>query len=173
LRETRTYTIANRSKTDRTMIVEHPIRADWKLVEPKKPGEQSRDVYRFEVTVPAGKTVQQIVVEEQGRRKQLVLSSGEDGLVKVYLANPVVSPKVKEALRQALALRDKVAAARRDLGQVEGQLKVITDDQKRLRENIERLPKESDAYKRYLKKFDTQETQIEKLQAQIQQKQEE
>jgi hypothetical protein len=173
LRETRTYTIANRSKAERAVIVEHPIRAAWKLVEPKKPGEQSRDVYRFEVTVPAGKTVQQAVVEEQVRHKQVVLSSGEDGLVKVYLASPVVSPKVKEALRQAVALRDKVAAARRDLGHVEGQLKAITDDQKRLRENIERLPKESDAYKRYLRKFDTQETQIEKLQAQIQQKQEE
>ena len=173
LRETRTYTVANRSKTDRTMIVEHPIRADWKLVEPKKPGEQSRDVYRFEVTVPAGKTVQQIVVEEQMRRRQTTLSSTDDRLVKLFLASRVVSPKVKEALRRAVALRDKVAAARRDLGHVEGQLKAITEDQKRLRENIERLPKESDAYKRYLKKFDTQETQIEKLQAQIQQKQEE
>ena len=48
----------------------------------------------------------------------------------------------------------------------------ITDDQVRLRANFERLPPTSDAYKRYLKKFDTQETEIESLQGQIKQKQE-
>ena len=35
----------------------------------------------------------------------------------------------------------------------------------RLRANFERLPPTSEAYKRYLKKFDTQETEIEKLDA--------
>ena len=47
----------------------------------------------------------------------------------------------------------------------------ITDEQVRLRANIERVPKESAAYKRYLDKFDTQETELEKLAEQIEAKQ--
>jgi len=36
-----------------------------------------------------------------------------------------------------------------------------------IRKNIERSPKESEAFKRYLKKFDDQETEIEKRQARL------
>jgi hypothetical protein len=46
-------------------------------------------------------------------------------------------------------------------------LKVITDDQARLRANLKEMPSTAAAYKRYLDKFDAQETQIETLQAEI------
>jgi hypothetical protein len=46
-------------------------------------------------------------------------------------------------------------------------LKAFTEDQARLRANLERMPKDSAAYKRYIDKFDKQETEVEKLQAQI------
>jgi hypothetical protein len=58
-------------------------------------------------------------------------------------------------------------ATRREIAQAERQLKAIVEDQDRLRKNMERVPKDSDAYKSYLKKFDDQETQIEKLQGTI------
>src|SRR5262249_44955811 len=51
----------------------------------------------------------------------------------------------------------------RDLAHLEKRLKAINDDQVRLRANIERRPN-TPAYKRYLERLDTQETQIEKLQ---------
>jgi hypothetical protein len=41
------------------------------------------------------------------------------------------------------------------------------DDQERLRKNLREMPQTAAAYKRYLEKFDTQETQIEKYQADI------
>ena len=66
-RETRTYTIKNRAAKERTVIIEQPIRGDWKLVEPKKAQETTRDLYRFQVVVPAEKTVTFDVVEEKSR----------------------------------------------------------------------------------------------------------
>jgi len=50
-------------------------------------------------------------------------------------------------------------------------LKSITEDQARIRANLREVPLNSAAYGRYLKKFDTQETEIEKLQAEIKQHQ--
>src|SRR5262249_23168339 len=173
LRETKIYTIANRSKHERTMIVEHPVRTDWKLIEPAKPSEQSRDVYRFEVKVPAGKTVEHKVVEEQMRQTRLALSTADDRGVRPFASSNVTAPKVKDALQKAVELRNTLSATKRDLAQVEKQLKAITDEQPRLRANIEKLPPTSAAHKRALEKLDKQETQIEKLQMQIEQKQEE
>ena len=59
----------------------------------------------------------------------------------------------------------------RQIEEINRQLKEITDDQARLRQNLEKVPATSEAYKRYVKKFDDQETQIEKLQEQLKQKQ--
>ena len=65
--EIRKYTVHNRSKQDRLLVIEHPIRTNWKLAEGQKPREQSRDVYRFDVPVKAGATAHFEVREEQGR----------------------------------------------------------------------------------------------------------
>jgi hypothetical protein len=164
LRDTKKYIVKNRSPQDRTLIIEHPVRNDWKLVTPQKATEQSREVYRFEVKVPAGKSLTHEVVEEQSRVDQLALRSNDDRAVRIFLNSQVTSAKVKESLEKAAGLRGKLSETQAELGQLQTQLKAITDDQVRLRANFERLPPTSEAYKRYLKKFDTQETEIEKLQ---------
>ena len=89
----------------------------------------------------------------------------------MFLTSRVVSPKLKEALTKMQALNSRLLGTQRDLAQVQAQLKEITDDQSRLRANFEKVPPTSAAYKRYLEKFDSQETQIEKLQADIKAKQ--
>jgi hypothetical protein len=75
-RQAKTYTIKNRSTHDRVVIVEHPIRAGWKLVEPAKPAEQTRSVYRFEVKVPAGGVEKLTVTEDEPRVDQVALKGG-------------------------------------------------------------------------------------------------
>jgi hypothetical protein len=172
LRETKTYLVKNRSSQDRTLILEHPLRTDWRLVRPEKPAERSRDAYRFEVKVKAGRALTQEVVEEQSRVDLVALRSTDDRAVRLFLQSPVPSARVKEALERAVALRVKLSDTQRELAHLQGQLKGITDDQERLRANLGRLPSTSAAYKRYLEKFDTQETEIEKLQAGIKKQQE-
>jgi hypothetical protein len=167
LRDTKKYLVKNRSTQDRTLIIEHPVRADWKLVKPEKAAERSRDVYRFEVKVPAGKSLTHEVVEEMSRVDQLALSNQDAQTVRVFLNSSVTGEKVKTALEKAQGLRGRLSETEAELGQLNVQLKAIVDDQVRLRANFERLPPTSEAYKRYLKKFDTQETEIEKLQEDI------
>jgi len=75
-RETKTYLIKNRSKHDRLVVIEHPIRAGWSLAS-STPHERTRDLYRFDVKAPAGKLVKFDVVEEQPRLEQVVLSASK------------------------------------------------------------------------------------------------
>jgi hypothetical protein len=77
VRETTTYQIKNRSAHDRVVILEHPIRTDWKLIGPTRPAERSRDVYRFQVAVAAKQAVTYDVVEEQGRVDHFALTGAQ------------------------------------------------------------------------------------------------
>jgi hypothetical protein len=164
LRHTKSYQAKNRSEHDRVLIVEHPINAGWKLVTPEKPSEQSRDVYRFELPVAAGKTAKLEVVEELHQVNRAALGSTDDKAVRLFLTSTVTSKAVKDALEKAVALRTKLADTQREIADMERQLKEIVTDQERLRANLARVPPTSATHKRYLDKFDTQETQIEKLQ---------
>jgi flagellar biosynthesis chaperone FliJ len=107
------------------------------------------------------------VTEERTVGEQVQLVSSNDDQIRFFLAQPVVGAKVKEGLKQALELRQALSKTQRDIGDQQTQLKTITDDQVRLRANLKEMPPTAAAYKRYLEKFDAQETQIEQLQEQV------
>jgi hypothetical protein len=169
VRESKVYTVANRNARERLVIVEHPVRNQFKLVDTDKPAETARDVYRFEVQAPAGKTVTKSVTEERDLGSEVRLAETNDEQVRFFLSAPAAGPGVKEALRRALELRGALAATQRDVAEQERQLKTIADDQTRLRANLREMPSTAAAHKRYVDKFDAQETQIEKLQAAVKQ----
>ena len=173
VRETKTYTIVNRNDPERLVLLEHPVRNDFHLTDDTaKPAETASDVYRFEVKVPAGKTAVQAVTEERVIGEQIQLTNSNDDQIRFFLNATVASPKVKDGLKQALDLRGALNQTQREIAEQELQLKTITDDQARLRANLKEMPPTAAAYKRYLDKFDQQETQIEKYQADIKKLQE-
>ena len=51
IRESKTYTIVNRNDQERLVLIEHPVRNEFKLVDTDKPSETASDFYRFEVKV--------------------------------------------------------------------------------------------------------------------------
>jgi septal ring factor EnvC (AmiA/AmiB activator) len=155
------------------LIVEHPFRPEFHLVSKEKPSEQARDVYRFEVKVPAGKTADLDVAEERDLVSTVQLTNTDDQTMRYFISQTVTSAKVKAALEKAVELRGIWAKTQQDLAQVQKQLKDITDDQARLRANIKELPSTSPVYKKYLDKFEKQEGEIEEMQATIKKLQDE
>src|SRR5262249_56788182 len=53
LREEKTYTATNRTGQERTLWIEHPYRAEFKLVSSEKPVERTQEFLRFEIKLPA------------------------------------------------------------------------------------------------------------------------
>jgi hypothetical protein len=173
LRETKTYTIVNRNDAERLVLVEHPVRNEFHLTDDtSKPAETASDVYRFEVKVPAGKKAAQTVTEERVLSQQFSLTNSGDDQIRIFLNATVASPKVKAGLKQAIDLRAAMNKTQRDIAEQQLQLTTITNDQTRLRANLKEMPPTAAAYKRYLDKFDLQETQIEKYQADVKKLQE-
>jgi hypothetical protein len=164
VKDSKTYTIANRSDTDRVVMLEHANHTDFKLTSKDTPWETAADVHRFKVTAPAGKTTKYTVSEEKDFGSSVTFTNSDDQSIRVVINQPVTSEKVKKALERALELKGKLSLTQREIQQQERQLGIITADQDRLRKNLKEMPPEAAAYKRYLKKFDDQETEIERLQ---------
>lgn len=165
--EDRTYLVRNREQKPRTVLIEHPYRADWKLVEPKDAAERTRDLYRFSVAVDAGKTATLRVKETLPIQESILLmESGLDQIVYFQQAKEV-SAKVKEALQRVASLRTKLDDTRAQRTRLEQRIGEITAEHGRIRENMQRLQQNSDLYNRYVKKLDQQETELEKLRKEI------
>src|SRR5207248_5062099 len=111
---------------------------------------QSRDMYRFQLAVPAGQAATQDVVEERTRWQYTALGGLDDRTLVLYARSGAASPAVKQALEKAIQLRQKLADAQRSVAEVQRQLSAITTDQQRLRDNLKQVPNTSAAYKRYL-----------------------
>jgi hypothetical protein len=166
-KETKTYKIKNRSEHTRTVLVEHPYRPNFKLVQPAKATEQARNVYRFPVTCEPNKPVEYVIEEHLPRQAQVAFSNSSDESIRLLIRGNASSDRVKKALEKAMGLREKVSQAAQDVAREQRLLADIERDQNRMRQNMAQVPPSSEAYKKYVKKFDEQEEQIDALRKKI------
>jgi hypothetical protein len=165
--EERIYLVKSRNDKPKTVLVEHPFRADWRLVEPAQATERSRDLYRFEVPVAAAATARLAVREERRLQESVRLLDTARETIGFYLQAGQVSAAVKEALRKAVDLRDRLDQTVARRSRLEQRVKEIAEEQARIRENMGRLPQSSDLYARYVMRLGQQETEIEGLRRDI------
>ncbi len=166
-RESKSYKVVNRSEHDRVVLIEHPYRPEFELVSKTKYAERARDVYRFEVKVPAGKDANLDVVEERNAVSTVQINNAADDTIRFFLSQKITSEKVKQALEHAQQLKAKRSMTERDLAQSRTELQEITTDQARIRQNLPVLPQTSEAFKNYVKKLADQEPDVERLQKSI------
>jgi hypothetical protein len=165
--EDRTYLVKNRDMKAKTILIEHPYRADWKLAEPKESTERTRDLYRFSVAVDPGKSATLHVKETLPLQESILLMESGIEQIAYYQQAKEVSPKVKEALHRVVQLRSKLDDTRAQRARLDQRTTEITAEHARIRENMQRLQQNSDLYTRYVKKLDQQETELEKLRKDI------
>jgi len=163
----RNYLVKNKDSKDRTLVIEQPYSADWTLIEPKEPYERTQNLLRFKVTAPAGKTVSMPVKLERVADEAIMLAEMGLDNIQYYIRTTVISPKVKEVLQKVVEIRTEVDRLARERAKLENELKETTAEQARVRENLKTLDRNTDSYKRQMKIFDDQETQIGKLREQI------
>ncbi|MEW6251915.1 MAG: hypothetical protein AB1716_14835 [Planctomycetota bacterium] len=165
--DAREYVINNKADKPRSVLLEQPYSADWKLVEPEKPYEITQNLLRIKVDVPADETKKQMVRLERIADQTVALTNlGRDD-IQIYIRSSVISPKVKEALEKVIALRDELDQAVRHRERIEKQYQETIAEQARIRDNLKTLDHNTDTYQRQLKKFDEFETQIESLKQQL------
>jgi hypothetical protein len=165
--EAKVYAIRNRDQKKKDLLIEHPFRDDWTLVEPSEPAERTRQWYRFAVAVAPDKTARLLVREERTYDESVVLTNLRSDQISFYLRSRQVSDRVKKALQQVVQLRDRLSVTQAERARQEQSVAAITQEQSRIRENMGKLAQNSELYTRYVKKLDQQETELEDLRHKI------
>jgi len=163
----KTYTVRNRDSKPRFVLIEHPLRSGWDLVQPKTVEERTRDVYRFAVTVEPDKTGKLNVEEERQISESIRLLSLNDGAIGFYLKSRELGSKVKAALERIVAMRNQISETTAERTRREQRIAEISQEQARIRENMARLDSSSELSVRYIKKLDEQETELDTLRREI------
>ena len=174
IREEKVYDISNRSDTDRTLLIEHPNRKGqgFAFTGTNKPAEEAADVFRFQVPVASKKDLSYTVTEERNQGASITLTNNSDDQIRLFISLNETSPALKQRLNEALSMKSKWDDVRREINNINVRIQTITADQNRIRANLREVPKESEAYKRYLDKFDVQEKEMDSLHAKLKDQQE-
>jgi hypothetical protein len=159
----KTYTVHNVDARAKTLIVEHPVRAGYSLIDTAKPMETARDVYRFELKLAASGSLDFPVTEEHIYDTQTsVTSLNADGML-VYVRNKSIGDAARKQLQQIADMKTQIANTDSDKRSVTDQVNNLTRDEDRNRQNITSLSSVSgqqQVVQDYARKLSEQETQI-------------
>lgn len=167
LRRQQEFTVKNSDSEPKTVLIEWPLDNTWKLLEPAKPTETTRDRYRFAVEAAPGKPEKLSIVEEQTRSETVGVANVDDGLILLYQRSDVVSGPVKSALAEIQSRKQNLARIREQIQRIEQTVQAISQDQSRMRDNMGRLDRNAPLYQRYVAKLDAQENELEQHRLQL------
>jgi hypothetical protein len=160
------YAADNKTTKDKILVVEHPARYGWKLVDTQQPFETTPSVYRFKGTAVAGKVTVLTVKEEMVQNETIMLASaGIDQLAFYGRTGAGEIPKdVRDALAKAIQLKQSLVDVERDINMRNQRVAEISGEQNRIRENMKTVAQSTQYYDRLLAKLNEQESSIESLQ---------
>jgi hypothetical protein len=162
VQETRTYTIRNVDNKAKTLIIEHPLRTPFKLIN-QKPAETTATSYRFEVKLAAGATERFPVTEENVYDTSYAISNLTPDVLLTYVQNKNLSDAGRRQLEQIVAKKREIAAADNAVRQNEQTITEMVRDQERIRQNmasLSRVSGQQDQVQKYARELATQESQL-------------
>jgi hypothetical protein len=161
---TQEYVAENkRDNGAKPLIVEHPLRHGWKLVQPEKPIETTDALYRFRIDVPAGKSASLTVEEQLVQGEAIEILPLDLGTLVLYSKTGEISKEVREALGKAIAMKQAMEESQRQVRERQQDINRITQEQQRIRENLKTVTDRTALHKRLVEKLTEQENQIDDL----------
>jgi hypothetical protein len=173
--ETRTYTVRNVDQKAKTLIIEHPVRHGYTLLN-QKPAEKTANAYRFEIQLAPGASREFPVSEERIYDESYAVTNLTPDMLLNYVSNRSLSDAGRKQLQRIADQKSQIAASGRELRDVEDQITSRTSDEERIRRNIMSLNNVSGQQQQvqnYARQLDAQEQQLAALrdrQAELQKK---
>jgi hypothetical protein len=139
IEEVKTFTIKNVDAKAKTLIIEHPQRQGYKLLEPQKASETTASSNRFEVKLPASATETFVLREERVYDQTTSVTSMTPDVIAVWLENKVLSATGRRQLEQIAQKKRDISQNAAALQLAESSIADLTQDQTRVRANIQSL----------------------------------
>jgi hypothetical protein len=162
--------VRNEDAKARTLVIEHPNRAGWKLLSATKPDETAPNVFRFKVPVAAKSTATLTIDEMRAAETMYQVSNVSDDQLTMLVRQKTLTPEVEQALITVLAKKSEISVVAAEIASRSGETRQIFEDQERLRENLKALgtrAEEKSLVARYTRQLDEQETRLDVLKREI------
>jgi hypothetical protein len=165
VRETKTYTIRNVDAKPKTLIVEHAIRPNYRLLG-AKPAETTASAYRFEVKLAPQATEKLPVAEERLVDQSTALANTSPDLLVTYIQNKDLDEAGRKQLGRISDQQRLIAENNGAIARTEEQINELVRDQERIRQNIYTLNQVSgqqEQVQNYARRLAAQETELASL----------
>jgi hypothetical protein len=168
-RQSTTYHLKGVQPEDRLLWIEHPRQAGWDLAMPDARGvELTAEHYRIPYVLQQGAEADLTVVLQRPVRQELLLLRLGLDQIQAYAESAELDESIRRAFSEMAQQRAQIDALEREIGRLEQQREATFNDQARLRDNLSRVPENSDLARRYLQKLSAQEDEIEALDGKLQ-----
>jgi hypothetical protein len=173
--ETRTYTIRNVDQKAKTLILEHPLRQGYTLLN-QKPSEKTPSAYRFEIALAANASQEFAVNEERVYDQSYSVIGLTPDVLLGYVSNRNLGDAGRRQLQRIADQKGQIVENDRAIQQADAQSRELGTDEERIRHNIEVLNNVSGQQQQvqnYARQVDAHEQQLAALrdrQAELQKK---
>ena len=160
--ETRTYTIKNVDRKAKTLILEHPLRQGYVLLN-QKPSEKTPTAYRFEIPLAATATREFVINEERVYDTTNSVTNLTPDAIVSYIQNRALSDAGRRQLQRIADQKSQIADTQAALTDAQTQVRDITADETRIRQNIQSLNSVSGQQQQvqtYARQLDQHEQQL-------------
>jgi hypothetical protein len=163
-RQTTLFRLKAPAEEDRVVLIEVPRRNDWMLIEPDEKSVEITDRhYRIAHKLAAGAEESLEVQVERPVVEQVRIATLPLPRLLGYARSTELGEEVRAAFAEAAELQRMVDGHEQRLEQLEKDRRVIFEEQRRIRDNLNRVPRDGDLYRRYLKKLNGQEDALERI----------
>lgn len=160
-RRTINYEVTPPPDEDREIVVEEERVGGWMPAADAKNVEETPTRFRYTIAAPKGKTTTGALVLDRTDHETVVLTDlGPEDIFARIRGLDNESPALKATVDKLAAIVGEINRARVEKAQLENERKAITQDQDRIRRNLQSVGAGSDLGRRYLDTLKTQEDRL-------------
>jgi len=170
-KRTAEYNMSNKGKEPRTLLVDHPRNMAYKLETPAKPEEEVEGHYRFRTRLEGGKSEKLQVVETREVSQVFHVQNASLEQIASWMEMRFFSAAARKWMKEVQDILAARAELQRRVSEMEAETRRLTDEQARLRNNMNALQRGSAKEEALRAKFVTQleaaETRLVELKDQL------
>ena len=164
------YGIRNKSARKLDLILEHPFRHGWELVDTPEPFERTDNYYRFRIAVEPD-SQQEFTVSEKGlEHRSISVATITGDQIRELVSTNYLDAKCQHALKEIIELQNRIADLDRNMKLLGQNVQNIAKNQERLRQNLQALgqrQEETELRQKYVRQLSEEEDRVQDINKKI------
>ena len=167
---TTAYVIRNKSTHRIDLILEHPFRHGWELVDTPEPRERTDNYYRFRMDVDAQLQREFAVIEKGLEQRSISVASITADQIRELVSTNYLDARAQHSLKEITELQNRIADLDRNLKLLVQSVQNIYKNQERLRQNLQALgdrQEETELRQKYVRQLSEEEDHVQEINKKI------